>query len=144
MEIFEENHFFQNSSYKQCDSCEAIQYLACNFHNFAALLVLLWNIMVVNNWHIFLEALSCTTSKWSQVYFGAWWLVSVVVTVNLFVSLVIEIFLKWWEDYNSVKKKHSGSGERVGEFPGTADSMMLASTQSIGEFTHGLKAVTFG
>ena len=139
MEIFGNNHFFQNSSYNVCDSYEANEYFAYNFHDFAASLVLLWNIMVVNNWHIFLDAFSRAASKWSQIYFIVWWLVSVIVTVNLFVSLVIEVFLMRWEVCNSmVKKKHGGGEARPGQFSGAADSMMLASTQSIGELTNGL------
>ena len=68
-------------------------------------LVLLWNIMVVNNWYVFLDAFSYATTKWAQLYFVAWWLVSVIITLNLFVSLVIEVFVTRWEAYNGVRRQ---------------------------------------
>ena len=142
MEIFGHNEALRNTSYNACDSYEDNEYFAYNFYDFAASLVLLWNIMVVNNWQVFLDAFSRATSKWSQIYFIAWWLVSVIVTVNLFVSLVIEVFLMRWEVYNSVvKKKHRAGDTRAGQFSGAADSMMLASTQSVGEFTNGVNDI---
>ena len=94
-----------NSDVNRCGSYENLDYFAYNFHDFAASLVLLWNVMVVNNWYVFLDAFSRATTKWSQLYFVAWWLVSVIVTINLFVSLVLEVFLTRWEIYHGWKGK---------------------------------------
>ena len=89
-------------------SYEKLEYFAYNFHDFAATLVLLWNIMVVNNWYIFLDGFSrATGSKFSQLYFIIWWLVSVIVTLNLFISLVIEVFVTRWEAYQGKKREEA-------------------------------------
>ena len=93
------------SNQTKCTSYTQLGYFSYNFHDFAATLVLLWNLMVVNNWYVFLYAFSCATTNWSQLYFIAWWLVSVIITINLFVSLIIEVFLTRWEVYHGWKDK---------------------------------------
>ena len=82
-----------------CGKYENLTYYANNFHDFASSLVVLWDVMVVNNWFVFLEKFSRDSNlkQWSQLYFIAWWLVSVVICVSLFVSLVLETFLTKWE-----------------------------------------------
>ncbi|XP_014440812.1 two pore calcium channel protein 2 [Tupaia chinensis] len=79
-----------------CGSFEQLEYWANNFDDFAAALVTLWNVMVVNNWQVFLDAYRRYSGPWSKVYFVLWWLVSSVIWVNLFLALILEIFLHRW------------------------------------------------
>ncbi|XP_035748525.1 two pore calcium channel protein 2-like [Egretta garzetta] len=53
--------------------------------------------MVVNNWQVFLEAFSRYSSPWAKIYFVAWWLISSVIWVNLFVALLLENFIHKWD-----------------------------------------------
>nr|XP_023415499.1 two pore calcium channel protein 2 [Loxodonta africana] len=62
-----------------------------------AALVTLWNVMVVNNWQVFLDAFRRYSGPWSKVYFVSWWLVSSVVWVNLFLALILENFIHKWD-----------------------------------------------
>ncbi|XP_053572388.1 two pore channel protein 2 [Bombina bombina] len=80
-----------------CGSYEQLEYWANNFNDFAASLVTLWNVMVVNNWQVFLDAFSRYTNPWAKLYFVAWWLVSAVIWVNLFVALILENFIHKWD-----------------------------------------------
>jgi two pore calcium channel protein 2 len=108
MELFGENYKLENLNSSRVHTCglyENSLYYSYNFHDFASSLVILWNIMVVNNWYVFLEAFSFAATKWSQLYFIAWWLIAVIITVNLFVSLVIDVFLTRWEVYQANKKR---------------------------------------
>lgn len=57
----------------------------------------MWNVMVVNNWQVFLEAYERYAGRWSLVYFVLWWLVSSVIWVNLFLALLLENFLYRWD-----------------------------------------------
>lgn len=109
MSIFGENHCLEDPASCNISNTTHIayielEYFSYNFHDFAATLVLLWNVMVVNNWFIFLDAFSIATSKFAQLYFVAWWLLSVIVTLNLFISLVIEVFVTRWEAYHGNKR----------------------------------------
>ncbi|XP_075181313.1 two pore channel protein 2 isoform X2 [Anomaloglossus baeobatrachus] len=80
-----------------CGSFEQLEYWPNNFDDFAAALVTLWDVMVVNNWQVFLEAYARYASPWSKLYFVAWWLVSSVIWVNLFVALILENFIHKWD-----------------------------------------------
>lgn len=95
---------------QQCDTYENLHYFSYNFHDFAAAIVLLWNLMIVNNWHIFLKAFSFATgTNWSWLYFVAWWLISVVITLNVFLTLVIEVCVNHWENFHKeLKKRQTG------------------------------------
>ncbi|XP_018410009.1 PREDICTED: two pore calcium channel protein 2 [Nanorana parkeri] len=81
----------------QCGTFEQLEYWPNNFDDFAAALVTLWDVMVVNNWQVFLDAFSRYTNPWSKLYFVAWWLVSSVIWVNLFVALILENFIHKWD-----------------------------------------------
>uniref|UniRef100_A0A8C8H9M0 Two pore channel protein 2 n=1 Tax=Oncorhynchus tshawytscha TaxID=74940 RepID=A0A8C8H9M0_ONCTS len=90
-----------NSSMKnitvECGSYEQLGYWPNNFDDFASSLVLLYNVMVVNNWQVFMDAYTRYTTQWSKVYFVSWWLTSSVMWVNLFVALILENFIYKWD-----------------------------------------------
>uniref|UniRef100_A0A3P9AIW2 Ion transport domain-containing protein n=1 Tax=Esox lucius TaxID=8010 RepID=A0A3P9AIW2_ESOLU len=81
----------------ECGSYEQLGYWPNNFDDFASSLVLLYNVMVVNNWQVFMDAYSRYTTEWSKVYFVSWWLTSSVMWVNLFVALILENFIYKWD-----------------------------------------------
>ncbi|XP_046844291.1 two pore channel protein 2-like [Xenia sp. Carnegie-2017] len=81
-----------------CGTYEQLEYWANNFNDFGASLVVLWDAMVVNNWHVFLHAYMRYTNRWSQLYFVTWYLISVVICVNLFVALLLDVFIDRWEE----------------------------------------------
>ncbi|KAM6074624.1 two pore channel protein 2 isoform 2-T2 [Chlamydotis macqueenii] len=81
----------------QCGTYEQLEYWPNNFDDFAAAVVTLWDVMVVNNWQVFLEAFSRYSSPWAKIYFVAWWLISSVIWVNLFIALLLENFIHKWD-----------------------------------------------
>ncbi|XP_055505170.1 two pore channel protein 2 [Leucoraja erinacea] len=81
----------------RCGTYEQLEYWPNNFNDFAAALVTLWDLMVVNNWQVFLDVFSRYASPWSKLYFVAWWLVSAVIWVNLFMALILENFIHKWD-----------------------------------------------
>ncbi|XP_077057836.1 two pore channel protein 2 [Siphateles boraxobius] len=85
-----------------CGTFEQLEYWPNNFDDFASSLVLLYNIMVVNNWHVFTDAYTRYTTQWSLVYFVAWWMISSVMWVNLFVALILENFTYKWDRSNTM------------------------------------------
>ncbi|KAK2511822.1 hypothetical protein Q9233_016700 [Columba guinea] len=90
------NTTYDNSTLK-CGTYEQLEYWPNNFDDFAAAVVTLWDVMVVNNWQVFLEAFSRYSSPWAKIYFVAWWLISSVIWVNLFVALLLENFIHKWD-----------------------------------------------
>ncbi|XP_063253611.1 two pore channel protein 2 isoform X2 [Prinia subflava] len=87
----------QGNATLQCGTYEQLEYWPNNFDDFAAAVVTLWDVMVVNNWQVFLDAFSRYSSPWSKIYFVAWWLISSVIWVNLFVALLLENFIHKWD-----------------------------------------------
>ncbi|KAK7107317.1 hypothetical protein V1264_015264 [Littorina saxatilis] len=81
----------------ECGSYRQLQYWSNNFDDFAATIMVLWDVMVVNNWMVFLEAYRAATSAWSYLYFVAWWLISVIIVLNLFTALIMENFIMKWD-----------------------------------------------
>ncbi|XP_031244919.1 two pore calcium channel protein 2 isoform X5 [Mastomys coucha] len=86
-----------DNSSAPCGSFEQLDYWSNNFDDFAAALITLWNVMVVNNWQVILEAYKHYSGPWSIVYFVLWWLVSSVIWINLFLALLLENFLHRWD-----------------------------------------------
>ncbi|OWF42763.1 two pore calcium channel protein 2-like isoform X2 [Mizuhopecten yessoensis] len=80
-----------------CGTYQQLEYWANNFDDFAAAIVVLWDVMVVNNWSIFLAAYAKALSQWSYIYFIVWWLVSVIIVLQLFTALIIENFIMKWD-----------------------------------------------
>ncbi|XP_076445544.1 two pore channel protein 2-like [Babylonia areolata] len=101
MELFRGVITFRNATQSNntydCGTYQQLQYWANNFDDFAASLVVLWDVMVVNNWMVFLEAYRAATSAWSYLYFVAWWLISVIIVLNLFTALIMENFIMKWD-----------------------------------------------
>lgn len=97
------NHSLVATSNKslECGTYEQLGYWPNNFDDFASTLVLLYNIMVVNNWQVFLEVYSRYTTGWSKLYFVSWWLTSSVMWVNLFVAIILENFIYKWDHASS-------------------------------------------
>uniref|UniRef100_A0A4W4GLV1 Ion transport domain-containing protein n=1 Tax=Electrophorus electricus TaxID=8005 RepID=A0A4W4GLV1_ELEEL len=81
----------------ECGSYEQLEYWPNNFDDFASSLVLLYDVMVVNNWQVFMDAYTRYTTEWSKLYFVSWWLTSSVMWVNLFVALILENFTYKWD-----------------------------------------------
>ncbi|XP_056464504.1 two pore channel protein 2 [Gadus chalcogrammus] len=84
-----------------CGTYEQLEYWPNNFDDFAAAIILLYNVMVVNNWQAFMDAYSRYTTEWAKVYFVCWWLTSSVMWVNLFVALILENFIYKWDRSHS-------------------------------------------
>lgn len=74
-------------------SFQAAGYINCSSWNDGySSFVTLFQLMIVNNWFIIAEGPEAVTNSWSRVFFVIWWLVSVLVNVNIFVALLLESF----------------------------------------------------
>lgn len=103
--------------YNTCGTYEQLDYWANNFDDFAASIVVLWDVMVVNNWFVFLDVYAHYTNRASYLYFIAWWLISVVMALNLFTALILENFImKWDRYYEQISETQSSARERTSSF----------------------------
>ncbi|XP_060606979.1 two pore channel protein 2-like [Ruditapes philippinarum] len=117
MELFQDKITYPtqkgNVSESKCGTYEQLEYWANNFDDFSAAIVVLWDVMVVNNWFVFLDAYAKYTTKWSYLYFIVWWLTSVVIVLNLFTALILENFIMKWDKFytpaQSVQRRRTWS-----------------------------------
>ena len=113
-----------------CGTYDNIQYFANNFKDFASSLVTLWDIMVVNNWFIFLDkfAFDSMLGGWSRLYFIMWWLLAAIMGMNLFVSLVLDTFLiKWDAVYGNQQEEDRILDEELDKFANSSNWEATAS-----------------
>ena len=74
----------------------AADYTAINFNDYPSGFVLLFCVLVVNNWFVLAEGFVAVAHKplLARVYFVAWFVVGVTICVNVATSFVIDSFLQ--------------------------------------------------
>ncbi|XP_077995596.1 two pore channel protein 1-like [Glandiceps talaboti] len=63
-----------------------------NFENILASYVTLFELTIINNWHITMEAVYIVTSRWSRIYFMLFYISSMVV-ITIAIAFILEAFL---------------------------------------------------
>jgi Ion transport protein/EF-hand domain pair len=72
-------------------------YWANNFDSLGSSLVVLFELMVVNNWNITMDAVVAVTHWSARFYFIAFYVLTVLVVLNLVIAFVIEAFVTQFE-----------------------------------------------
>ncbi|KQK09180.1 two pore calcium channel protein 1 isoform X1 [Brachypodium distachyon] len=68
-------------------------YLLFNFNDYPSGMVTLFNLLVMGNWHVWMESYKqLTGSSWSLIYFVSFYLISILLLLNLIVAFVLEAF----------------------------------------------------
>ncbi|CAF4070225.1 unnamed protein product, partial [Rotaria sp. Silwood2] len=75
-----------------CGSYQQSNYWANNFDDFFSTVVILYDVMLVNNWGVFLNALREFSTRWSQLYLVSWWFLSNVYILALVLGFIVELF----------------------------------------------------
>lgn len=79
---------FKNSTFYK------LQYCANNFNDFGSAFIVLFELLVVNQWHVLTEGFVIATgTKATRIFFIAFHIVSVLNILNIFTAFVIEAFL---------------------------------------------------
>ncbi|KAG8055862.1 hypothetical protein GUJ93_ZPchr0001g30116, partial [Zizania palustris] len=68
-------------------------YLLFNFNDYPSGMVTLFNLLVMGNWQAWMESYwQLTGSSWSLIYFVSFYLISILLLLNLIVAFVLEAF----------------------------------------------------
>jgi len=106
MEIFGNKIMFNPNDldFKNCSNALLIDtefaklnYCKNNFSSFLNALVLMFELMVVNQWHILSGGFIKVTSKWARLFFFSFHVTCVIVCLNIFTAFVIEAYLLEYE-----------------------------------------------
>lgn len=68
-------------------------YYAINFNDFTSAMLFLFQLLIVNNWQIFMQALVEVTDEWAHIFCISWFILGVLVMFNLVVAQVLGVFL---------------------------------------------------
>lgn len=123
MELFQDKITFSrggNETVLYCDNPKlrtsafyAAGYCKNNFNDIFSSFVVLFELMVVNQWHILTEGFVHVTSKGARVYFLLFHLSCVVIVLNIFTAFVLEAFIL---EYTIDKTKLESAVEmKIGE-----------------------------
>ncbi|CAF0844052.1 unnamed protein product [Rotaria sordida] len=100
------------------------QYCRNNFNDYLSSLILLFELTVVNQWHVLASGFVIVTSKAARLFFLAFHLCAVIVVLNIFTAFVIDSFLNqyilskskefpWIEQENLIAERLTQQGYRV-------------------------------
>eukprot|EP01061_Rhynchopus_euleeides_P014803 TRINITY_DN25500_c0_g1_i7.p1 TRINITY_DN25500_c0_g1~~TRINITY_DN25500_c0_g1_i7.p1 ORF type:complete len:1037 (+),score=389.20 TRINITY_DN25500_c0_g1_i7:68-3178(+) len=72
-------------------------YYALNFDSFYSSSITLWCIMIVNNWFVIVDGYRAAKGDWVIIYFVLFWLICVILLMNVVTALVVEVWGSQWE-----------------------------------------------
>ncbi|XP_034701795.1 two pore calcium channel protein 1B isoform X2 [Vitis riparia] len=93
---------------------EESDYLLFNFNDYPNGMVTLFNLLVMNNWQVWMQSYKdLTGTSWTLVYFISYYLLTVLLLLNLVVAFVLEAF---FAEMDLEKSENCGeNGKEVGE-----------------------------
>jgi two pore calcium channel protein len=75
-------------------SYEDSHYEVFNFNDFASGMVLLFNLLLLNDWHSYMEGyVLLTGTRATRLFFLAFWVVATMYVLNIVVAFIIEAFM---------------------------------------------------
>ncbi|KAL7000402.1 mitochondrial thiamine pyrophosphate transporter [Sarracenia purpurea var. burkii] len=90
-------------------------YLLFNFNDYPNGMVTLFNLLVMGNWHVWMESYrDLTGTSWVYAYFVSFYLITVLLLLNLVVAFVLEAFFAELELENSEQCEDPGKGRGKG------------------------------
>lgn len=85
--VYANNPKLEGTSFKNED------YLVFNFNDYPSGMVTLFNLLVMGNWQIWMEGyVQITGTSWALLYFISFYVITVLLLVNLVVAFVLEAF----------------------------------------------------
>ena len=86
---------------------------AFNYNDYASAMVTSFNLCIVNNWYVIMDAYAIVTeSAWSRVFFVSFWAVAVAFTLNVVVAFFVEAFVFRMERAETKKREAQVSRSR--------------------------------
>eukprot|EP01087_Luapelamoeba_hula_P025288 TRINITY_DN9973_c0_g1_i1.p1 TRINITY_DN9973_c0_g1~~TRINITY_DN9973_c0_g1_i1.p1 ORF type:complete len:800 (+),score=91.40 TRINITY_DN9973_c0_g1_i1:11-2410(+) len=66
-------------------------YYATNFNDFGSAVVLLYDLMILSNWYVYIDAIAILTNEASRVFFFMFWFFTNLLTLNLLVANILDV-----------------------------------------------------
>lgn len=69
------------------------KYCLNNFNDLTSSLIVLFELLVVNQWHVITEGYVLVTSSWARLFFISFHIACVILILNIFTAFVLEAFI---------------------------------------------------
>ncbi|KAI1296932.1 Two pore calcium channel protein 1B [Halotydeus destructor] len=107
-------------------SANGLQYCKINFDTIETSLLYLFDLMVVNQWHVMAKNVEIVVgSKWTRLYFVSFHLICVIAVLNIFTAFVLEAFIL---EFTNVTE---GSSSRMNELEQKIKLLGLSSMSAL-------------
>ncbi|XP_068246953.1 two pore calcium channel protein 1-like isoform X2 [Palaemon carinicauda] len=70
-----------------------VQYCNNNFNNIIRAFIVMFELTVVNQWHVIAYGFASVTNSWARLYFVVFHQICVIVVLNIFTAFVLEVFI---------------------------------------------------
>ncbi|XP_074647512.1 uncharacterized protein LOC141903307 [Tubulanus polymorphus] len=107
--VSEEHSFCGNTALNNSDYYK-FHYCGNNFNNILHSLIVLFELMYVNQWHVITQGFVLVTNVWARIYFISFHMICVLLVLNIFVAFVLEVFIL---EYNLSKGKFESAVEQT-------------------------------
>jgi Ion transport protein len=89
-------------------------FFANSFNDFGAALVLLFELLVGNDWHVLTGGFVAVTSRWAWIFFIAFNFLVATVILDIVVAFVVEVYVEVYSILSNAKsKRHFVKADRV-------------------------------
>uniref|UniRef100_A0A1I8G189 TPC1 protein n=1 Tax=Macrostomum lignano TaxID=282301 RepID=A0A1I8G189_9PLAT len=108
-----------------------MRYCSNNFNDPLKAWVTLFELTIVNQWHVITEGFVLVTNKFSRLYFMSFHLICVILVINIFIAFILEAFLL---EYNlSASKFESDIEQKIKEMGFSAVSEAILDEEDAEE-----------
>lgn len=117
-------HLFGGLVYEGNPALTGTQYLdlgfeVFNYNDYASAMATSFNLCVVNKWYVIMDGYAAATnSRWSRIFFMAFWAIAVVFTLNVVVAFFTEAFTNQMEKAERIRarelKRNAEEDARLG------------------------------
>jgi hypothetical protein len=91
-----------------------LNYQRNNFDNFVQSMVVMWELTIVNNWHVIMHGfVQATDNRLTRLYFIAFYFVSVCIVMNVVVAFILESFIAQYGRLTEQEKKEMLRAEEL-------------------------------
>jgi len=92
----------------------AYSYMPMNFNDVPSGLVVLFALLVLNNWFVFCDQfVAASGTEWTRVFFVCWWIIGVCCLLNVLVAFVLEVFVSEFQHYHDKIRRDNSNMQHI-------------------------------
>eukprot|EP00727_Mastigamoeba_balamuthi_P002337 m51a1_g1210 putative two pore calcium channel protein 1-like (1045) ;mRNA; f:474797-478313 len=93
-----------------------LDYWRIGYGSFPEALVATWMLVIVNNWHVLMQAYVVATGyKISRLFFVCFWIIDVICTMGVLIATLLEMVMRHWDDKGTLDERQVTAEKRLNE-----------------------------